>query len=188
MTEDIQFTLEELDKINLVHYIQKLFDEYNELYLINICIQQSSIIEKGKKVDIKKIVKPNIAFKYQSFYCSWFNGGAYIAEKYENLFDSPNNNLTKIIQNFNPIHFYLQVNNKKITYNDFEEEIINVKELQKEKISNIFGESSFIRFCRDNLESDCDNFLGLNILSKKYAQNLNKTLNINSKKEKWVKV
>jgi len=188
MREDIQFTLEELDKINLVHYIQSLFFEYNELYLINICIHKSSVIEKGKKVDVKKTIKPSITFRYQSFYCAWFNGGAYIAEEYEKLFDCQNNNLTKIIQNFNPIHFYLQINNKKITYNDFEEKIINVKELQEEKIPNIFGEANFIRFCRDSFESDSDNFLGLKILSKKYAQNLNKTLIVNSKKEKWIKV
>ncbi|NCQ50343.1 hypothetical protein GW796_00295 [archaeon] len=180
------FSLEENEKIKLGTFINDLFIEYEHLYRLSICFNDSFLVEKGKKLEQRKLLTLSATFKYDDFYCLWFNGGVKTYE-FENELLSASSSIF-MMRDYSQVNFYLKLENKKITYQEFEEDVISKLDLQKEKLSNIFEEKTIINFCKLDLQKDINFFLGKSIMSKVYAVKLNNILPSKVQKQKLMKV
>jgi hypothetical protein len=171
MKNSFLFTEEEINRINLAKFINKLFSRYKELHIINIFLYSSSLVQKGKTVCIKPKLKIATTFKYESFYCFWFDGGAKAYQNEEELKNYlTQDSILKILNNYSPVNFYLREEDKRITYNDFESSILNKKEFEDKRVESIFGEKNKISFCRENMSSDIETFLGSELVAKQKAK------------------
>lgn len=167
MKNSYLFNEEEINKINLAKFINKLFSKHKELHIINIFLYTSSLVQKGKTVSIRPKLKIATTFKYESFYCFWFNGGAKAYKDEEELEKYlAQDSILKLFNNYYPINFYIREENKKITYNDFEASILGKKEFEDENVDSIFGEKNKISFCREKIHEDLENFLGYELVAK----------------------
>jgi DNA-binding MltR family transcriptional regulator len=72
----------------------------------------------------------------------------------------------------NIIRFYLKTEDKKITYEDFESEILKKEELNNFGEESIFKDKKVISFSRDKIKEEIFDFLGMAINSKKMASKL----------------
>ncbi len=179
------FSAKEKNKINLAHFLENLFIEYNNLYMINIFLSDSAIITKGKKTDSKKIIQLSVIFKYPTHYCVWFDGETRIYNKKEDINRLPINDIINSLVTYShSVNFYLKNIDKKITLSDLGNLILNREELSEE----IFSEERICSFSREVLSEDLRRFLGKEILSKQEASRLAQKLNSNFIKEKFVKV
>lgn len=193
MRKSCLFTQEEIDKINLSKFITKLFSRYENLHLINIFLYSSKVIQNGKTICIKPKLKIATTFKYDTFYCFWFNGGAQAYQDEEELksYFSKNANL-QILNSFSPVNFYLKQEDKKITYSDFESSILSKKELEEEKVESLFGEKNKISFCRESMQTDLESFFGYELVAKqeakKSANALSKNLKTKEGSRNYIKI
>jgi len=170
MSGNYLFTEEEQNKISFIKLISQLFLQYKELHTISISLYTCSLIEKGKVMKTEPKLKLATTFKYDTFYCFWFNGGAQPYEDEEQLKEKLwQCSVSTLLNNNSPINFYLKADNKKITYNDFESDILNKCELEEKRIDSIFAENKKISFCRDSVKEDIDLFLGSELVGKQNA-------------------
>lgn len=193
MKENCLYTEEELNKISLTQFITQLFDQHKELYLISISLYSCSLIEKGKTVGMRPKLKLSTTFKYDSFYCFWFNGGAQSYQNEEQLKKHLwQSSIQTLLSNYSPVSFYLKCQDKKMTYDDFESYILNNSEFNEEKYNSIFAERNKISFCKDTIQKDMDFFLGNELLAKKRAykdaNSLAKELSCHGGKKTYIKI
>ena len=193
MKENCLFTEKELNKISLTKFITQLFSQYKELYLISISLYSCSLVEKGKTVSMRPRLKLSTTFKYDTFYCFWFNGGAQSYEDEEQLKKHLwQCSVQTLLSNYSPVSFYLKNEDKKITYDDFESYILNKSEFNEEKHNSIFADRNKITFCKDTIQKDMDFFLGSELLAKQRAHKdaslLSKELFCHSGKKTYIKI
>jgi len=170
---DILFTKEEKNQINFSKFIEELFSRFENLYSIKIYLYNSSVIEKGKKVANKNLIQLTTTFKYNNFYCLWHNGEAKSFIN-ENMSDTQaiKESVLSLLNKDNIIRFYLNTEDKKITYEDFESEILKKEELNNFGEESIFKDKKVISFSRDKIKEEIFDFLGMAINSKKMASKL----------------
>lgn len=181
------FNAKENNKISLAQFIRKLFVDYNNLYMINLWLCNSSFVEKGKKIESKQVIKLGPTFKYEDFYFLWFNDGVKtFLDKNEIAATFNQDILLKMLNDNTPVNFYLLDSNKKITYQEFESLILSKEELCFPEI--IFEEKKMLSFCRENIEEDIETFLGKEIISKKNAIQLETELSSKNIKNKLIKI
>jgi hypothetical protein len=193
MIKNLLLTEEELNKVALTKFILQLFNQYKELYLISIALYNCSVVEKGKMIGSKPKLQLSTTFKYDTFYCFWFNGGA---QSYEDAEELKNHvwhcSVQPLLNNYSPVKFYLKCQDRKMTYDDFESYILNNSEFDTEKHNSIFGKKNKITFCKDTIQTDIEYFLGNELLIKqqvyKDASLLSKELVCNNGKKTYIKI
>ncbi len=173
MGGDILFTKEEKNQINFSKFIEELFNRFENLYCIKINLYNSSLIEKGKKIADKNFIQLTTTFKYNNFYCLWHNGEAraFINENFSDT-QAIKESVLNLLNKNNTIRFYLKNEDKKITYEDFESEILKKEELNNLGEESIFKDKKVISFSRDKIKEEIFDFLGITINSKKMALKL----------------